>query len=107
MMAKLGTILVGKGPREPVEGVSLWGVLQVVSEPVSSRKCADEDVGPLRGVDCDDLSGQVRGTGSYLVSNPTSPGWWRKGLKGKRFSSIKVKRAQVGVILGWVTSWEV
>ena len=38
-----------------------------------------------RGVDCDDLSGRVRGTGSYLVSNPTSPEWLRKGLKGKRF----------------------
>ena len=25
----------------------------------------------------DDLSGQVRGTGSYLVSNPTSPEWLR------------------------------
>ena len=27
----------------------LWGVLQVVSEPVPSLKCVDEDVGPLRG----------------------------------------------------------
>ena len=27
-----------------------------------------------RGVDCDHLSGRVRGTGSYLVSNLTSPG---------------------------------
>ena len=51
-----------------------WGVLQVVSEPVPSRKCADEDVGPLRGVDCDDQSGRVRGTGSYLVYNSRSPG---------------------------------
>ena len=41
-----------------------------------------------RGVDCDDLSGRVRGTGSYLVSNPTSPGWLRKDLKGKRVPSI-------------------
>ena len=60
----------------------------MVSEPVPNRKCADEDVGPLRGVDCDNLSGRVRGTDSYLISNPTSPGWWRKSLKGKRFSSI-------------------
>ena len=45
----------------------LRGVLQVVSEPVPSRKCANEDVGPLRGMDCDDLSGRVRGIGSYLV----------------------------------------
>ena len=60
----------------------------MVSEPILSRKCADEDVGPLRGVDCDDLSGRVRGTGSYLVSNPTSPGWLRKDLKGKRVPSI-------------------
>ena len=27
----------------------LWGVLQVVSEPVPSRKCADENVGPQGG----------------------------------------------------------
>ena len=27
----------------------LRGALQVVSEPVSSRKCADEDVGPQGG----------------------------------------------------------
>ena len=63
----------------------------MVSEPVPSRKCADEDVEPLRGVDCDDLSGRVRGTGSYLVSNSTSLGWLRKGLKGKRFPSIKIE----------------
>ena len=25
----------------------------LVSEPIPSRKCADEDVGPLRGVDCE------------------------------------------------------
>ena len=75
----------------PVEGVrpcSEGGVLQVVSKPVPSRKCADEDIGPLRGVDCDDLSGRVRGTGSYLVLNSTSPGWLRKGLKGKRVPFI-------------------
>ena len=44
-----------------------------------------------KGVDCDDLSGRVRGTDSYLVSYPTSPGWLRKGLKGKKFLSIKTK----------------
>ncbi|KAF3432505.1 hypothetical protein FNV43_RR27245 [Rhamnella rubrinervis] len=33
---------------------------RVVSEPVPNRKCADEDVGLLRGVDCDDLSGRVQ-----------------------------------------------
>ena len=27
----------------------LWGLLQMVSEPVPSRKCADEDVGPQGG----------------------------------------------------------
>ena len=27
----------------------LWGVLQVVLEPVPSQKCADEDVGPQGG----------------------------------------------------------
>ena len=27
----------------------LWGALQVVSEPVPSRKCADDDVGPQGG----------------------------------------------------------
>ena len=52
----------------------LRGVLQMELELVPSQKCADEDIGPLRGVDCDDLSGQVQGTGSYLMSNPTSPG---------------------------------
>ena len=69
----------------------LRGVLQVISEPVPSRNCADEDVGPLRGVDCDDLSEAVCGTGSYLVLNITSPRWLRKDLKGKRFPSIITK----------------
>ena len=40
---------------------------------------------------CDDLSGRVRGTSSYLVSNPISSGWWRKNLKGKRLPSIKIE----------------
>ena len=40
---------------------------------------------------CDDLSGRVRGTDSYLVSNPTSLGWWRKSLNGKRLPSIKTE----------------
>ena len=54
-VAKLGTISIGKGPGEPIKGVRpcLKGVLQVVSESVPSRKCADEDVGLLRGVDCE------------------------------------------------------
>ena len=63
----------------------------MVSEPGPNRNSADEDVGPLRGVDCDDLSGRVWGTGSYLVSNPTLPTWLKKGLKGKRFPSIKTE----------------
>ena len=29
------------------------GCDKLVSEPIPGRKCADEDVGPLRGVDCD------------------------------------------------------
>ena len=37
---------------------------------------------------CDDLSGRMRGIGSYLVSNPTLPRRLRKCLKGKRFLSI-------------------
>ena len=37
---------------------------------------------------CDDLSGRVQGTGSYLVSNLILPRWMRKSLKEKRFSSI-------------------
>ena len=78
------------------------GVLQVVSEPVPSRKCANEDVGPLRGVDCDDLSGRVRGTSSYLMSNLTSPGWWRKGLKGKRLPSIKTETFSERLAKGFV-----
>ena len=74
----------------------------MVSEPVPSRKCADEDVGPLRGVDCDDLSGRVRGTGSYLVSNPTSLGWWRKCLKGKKLPSIKIEAFSERLTKGFV-----
>ena len=78
----MGTISVGRGPRGAqwrALNLVLRGVLQVVSELVPSQKSADEVVGLPRGVDCDDLSGRVRGTGSYLVSNPTSPEWWRKG----------------------------
>ena len=56
----------------------------------------------LRGVDCDDLSERVRGTGSYLVSNPTSPGWWRKGLKGKRLPSITTKAFSERLAKGFV-----
>ena len=55
-----------------------------------------------RGVDCDDLSGRVRGTGSYLVSNPTSPGWLRKGLKGKRLPSIKTEAFSERLAKGFV-----
>ena len=51
---------------------------------------------------CDDLSGRVRGTGSYLVSNPTSPGWWRKGLKGKRLPSIKTEAFSERLAKGFV-----
>ena len=29
------------------------GCDNLVSEPIPGRKCADEDVGPLRGVDCE------------------------------------------------------
>ena len=74
----------------------------MVSESVPSRKCADKDVGPLRGVDCDDLSGRVRGTVSYLVSNPTSPGWWRKDLKGKRLPYIKTEVFSERLVKGFV-----
>ena len=55
-----------------------------------------------KGVDCDDLSGRVRGTGSYLVSNPTSPGWWRKGLKRKRLPSIKTEAFSERLAKGFV-----
>ena len=51
---------------------------------------------------CDDLSGRVRDTGSYLVSNPTSPGWWRKGLKGKRFPFIKTEAFSEHLTKGFV-----
>ena len=74
----------------------------MVSEPIPSWKCADEDIEPLRGVDCDDLSGQVQGTSSYLVYNPTSPGWLRKGLKGKRLPSIKTKAFSEHLAKGFV-----
>ena len=76
--------------------------LQVVSKLVPSRKCTDEDVGPLRRVDCDDLSGRVEGTGSYLMSNPTSLGWWRKGLKGKRLPFIKTEAFSERLAKGFV-----
>ena len=42
-------------------------------------------------ISCDDLSELVQDIGSYLVSNPTSSRWLRKGLKGKRFPSIKTE----------------
>ena len=51
---------------------------------------------------CDDLSGRVRGTGSYLVSNLTSPGWLRKGLKGKRLPSIKTEAFSERLAKGFV-----
>ena len=51
---------------------------------------------------CDDLSGRVRGTGSYLVSNPTLPGWWRKDLKGKRLPSIKTEAFSERLAKGFV-----
>ena len=60
----------------------------MVSEPVLNQKCANENVGPQRGVDCDNLSGRVQGTGSYLVSNPTLPWKFKKDLKEKRVHSI-------------------
>ena len=74
----------------------------VVSRPVPSQKCANENVRPLREVDCDDLSERVRGTGSYLVSNPTSPGWWSKGLKGKMLPSIKPEAFSERLAKGFV-----
>ena len=74
----------------------------VVSRPVPSQKCADENVRPLREVDCDDLSGRVRGTGSYLVYNSISPGWLRKGFKGKRFPSIKIETFSERLAKGFV-----
>ena len=93
---------VTRGAQWRALNLVLRGVLQVVSEPVPSRKYVDEDVGPLRGVDCDDLSGRVRGTSSYLVSNPTSPGWWRKGLKRKRLPSIKTEAFSKRLAKGFV-----
>ena len=97
----MGTISVGRGPVEGFRHCPV-GVLQVVSEPVLSWKCVDEDVGPPRGVDYDDLSGRVRGIGSYLVSNPTSLGRLRKGLKGKRFPSIKTEAFSERLVKGFV-----
>ena len=74
----------------------------MVSEPVLNQKCANENVGPQRGVDCDDLSRRVQDTGSYLVSNPTSPGWWRKGLKGKRVHFIITEALSEYLVKGFV-----
>ena len=51
---------------------------------------------------CDDLSGWVRGTGNYLMSNPTSHGWLRKELKGKRFLSIITKAFQKYFAKGFI-----
>ena len=61
-----------------------------------------EDYLRREGEACDDLSGRVRDIGSYLVSNLTSPGWWRKGLKGKRFSSIKTEAFSERLAKGFV-----
>ena len=63
--------------RRPTSTIDHWQVTKMVSHSSKNYK-----------INCDDLSGWVRDTGSYLVSNPTSPGWWRKGLKGKRLPSI-------------------
>ena len=53
-------------------------------------------------VECDDLSGRVRGTDSYLVSNLTSLGWLKKGLKGKRFPSIIIEAFSEHLAKGFV-----
>ena len=68
----MGTISVGRGPRGPVEGI---------------RPCPE---------------GGATGTGSYLVSNLISPGWWRKGLKGKRLPSIKTEAFSERLAKGFV-----
>ena len=77
--------LLGMDQGSPVEGVKPCPVGGVIG---GIRACAQSEV-CRRGRRA--LSGRVRGTDSYLVSNPTSAGWWRKGLKGKRFSSIKIE----------------
>ncbi|KAF3441153.1 hypothetical protein FNV43_RR15064 [Rhamnella rubrinervis] len=91
MVVKLGTISVERNQGSLVEGIrpnrgpgGVAVVSSVVSEPIPSRKCADKDIGPLWGVDCDDLSWRVaRGIGRYLVSSLILPRWWRKGLIDK------------------------
>ena len=56
-----GQYRLEKDQGSPVEGLRPYpvGGVTVVSEPVLNRKCANEYVGPLKGVDCDDLSGRV------------------------------------------------
>ena len=79
-------------------------MLHLVSKHVPSQECADEDIGPLRGMDCDDLSRRVQGTSSYLMSNPTLPGRLRKDLKGKRVHSIITKVFSEPLAKGFVGS---
>ena len=45
----MGTISVGRGAQWRALDLILRGAQQVVSEPVPSQKCADEDVGLLKG----------------------------------------------------------
>ena len=40
------------------------GCDNLVSEPIPGRKCADKDVGPLRGVDCE--ISHRRGSDPYM-----------------------------------------
>ena len=89
-VAKWGQYRLEGDQGSPVEGFRpcpvgvVTGGIRACTQPEVCRRGRRAP----RGVDCDDLSGRVRGTCSYLMSNLTSPGWLRKCLKGKRFSSI-------------------
>ena len=103
-VAKWGQYRLERDQGSPVEGFRpcpVGGVTGGIRACTQPEVCRRGRRAP-RGVDCDDLSGRVGGTGSYLVSNPTSLGWWRKCLKGKRLPSIKTEAFSERLAKGFV-----
>ncbi|KAF3457712.1 hypothetical protein FNV43_RR02370 [Rhamnella rubrinervis] len=75
VVVKLGTILVGKRPGCPVGGArlraQLWGVIGGIRAYTQPEVC-QPDIGPLRSVDCDDLSGRAYMTGHSAIDTSMS-----------------------------------